>query len=438
MNKIVSYLQEHLDGEVIDTAAIRQALSHDASVFEITPLMAVYPKNTNDIRKTMRFSWQLAERGHVLPITARGAGSDQTGAAIGKGVVMVFPAHMNRLLEIDTKQNLARLQPGLNYRTLEQTLATHSRSLPPEPASADYSTVGGAIANNAAGAASTKYGSMREFVDKLEVVLANGEVIQTGRLSRRELDKKKGETSFEAEIYRQLDGVIVDNWDTIQSADRVTSNSGYDLADVKRTDGSFDLTPLFVGSQGTLGIVSEAIVKLVPHSLTASLVVAEFESLENAHDALELLQPLKPARLELISGELVTFVRKHYPHQLKGLVDDETPAVVLLIEFDGLKPRAQKSHTKKAGKILSKLAARATKATDHDERERLWGIRKSARAFVNHQDGGKAAVPTLEGIGVPDEAFQQLFDETATLMKKHRLEYALWGSATNGSLNVRP
>src|SRR5215213_9123491 len=113
MNKVAGYLQEHLDGEVLTSAPIRQYFSTDASILTMTPAMVVYPKHTNDVRKTLRFSWQLAERGHHLPITARGRGSDLSGAAIGSGVIVVFPAHMNRLLELDIKQNLARIQPGL-------------------------------------------------------------------------------------------------------------------------------------------------------------------------------------------------------------------------------------------------------------------------------------------------------------------------------------
>src|SRR5687768_11883773 len=122
MNKIANYLQEHLSGDVLTSPKIRQYFSTDASVLEVTPSLVVYPKNVSDIRKVVRFSWQLAEKGHVLPITPRGKGSDQAGAAIGRGVIMAFPAHMNRLLELDTKQKLVRVQPGLNYRSLQDAL----------------------------------------------------------------------------------------------------------------------------------------------------------------------------------------------------------------------------------------------------------------------------------------------------------------------------
>src|SRR5690349_9085722 len=103
MSKVAHYLQEHLVGEVLTSTAARKYFSTDGGVFEVMPSMIVYPQNENDVRKTAKFSWQLAERGRILPITARGRGSDQAGAAVGSGIVLVFPAHMNKIIEFDTK-----------------------------------------------------------------------------------------------------------------------------------------------------------------------------------------------------------------------------------------------------------------------------------------------------------------------------------------------
>jgi len=215
VNKVANYLQEHVLGEVLAGEAVRKYFSTDGGVFELMPSLVVYPKNTQDVRKTTRFAWQLAEKGHLLPITARGRGSDQGGAAIGKGIIMVFPAHMNRLLELDEKRKLARVQPGLNFRAFQESVNSHDLLLPPYPSSIDFATLGGAMANNTAGEKTVKYGAMRRYTQSLEVVLANGEVIQTERINKKELERRKGLTSFEGEIYRQLDGLIMDNWDLI-------------------------------------------------------------------------------------------------------------------------------------------------------------------------------------------------------------------------------
>src|SRR5688572_19305368 len=205
MSKVAHYLQEHLIGEVMTSADARRYFSTDSSILTLTPAVVVYPRNENDVRKIARFTWQLAERGRVIPMTARGAGTDQGGAALGSGIMIAFPAHMHRILELDDKSGVVVLEPGTNYGKLQQTLHTHDRFLPQFPASIEYSTIGGAVANNASGEKSVKYGSTRDYVKSLRVVLANGEVIETGRLSKREVSKKLGLATFEGEIYRAVD-----------------------------------------------------------------------------------------------------------------------------------------------------------------------------------------------------------------------------------------
>src|SRR3990167_5041036 len=127
--KAAHYLQEHLTGEVLTSVDARRYFSTDGSVFSLMPSLVVYPQNENDVRKAARFSWQLAERGRRIPITARGSGTDQSGGALGDGIMLVFPAHMNRILELDSKTGVVVIEPGINYGKLQQTLHTHSRFL---------------------------------------------------------------------------------------------------------------------------------------------------------------------------------------------------------------------------------------------------------------------------------------------------------------------
>src|SRR5438105_5097289 len=130
-------------GEVTDSLEVRRYFSKDASILQMTPSVVIYPANENDVRKTARFSWQLAERGKILPITARGGGSDTSGAAIGNGVMMVFTAHMNRIMALDPKKEFVTVEPGIAFGSLQQTLYTHGLFLPPYPASSAYATIGG-------------------------------------------------------------------------------------------------------------------------------------------------------------------------------------------------------------------------------------------------------------------------------------------------------
>ncbi len=440
MSKVADYLREHVVGEVSTATSARKFFSTDGSVFAITPQVVVYPRTTDDIRKIARFSWQLAEKGKIVPITARGAGSDQSGAALGDGIMLVFPAHLNKMLELDTKKNFAKVQPGINYRNFQDTIKTHNRFLPPYPSSIDFSTIGGAVANNAAGERTVKYGVTGDFVQSLQVVLANGELIQTGRLTKRELNHKKGLSTFEGEIYRQLDGLINDNWDLIESSRKnVSKNSaGYNLLDVKRKDGSFDLTPLIVGSQGTLGIVSEIDIAIVPNNMSRTLVVAGFSKIEDASGVVEDILKLAPATIEMVDKHLLEFIEEHYPNQLKGLLEPPFPEVLLLIEFDDIGRGIQAKKAKKLSKILNQVTSDYQMTTDYDERDELWKIRHSAAAVIAHTEGTKKALPIIEDGVVPVEHFDKFIHQIYALFKKYNLDSAVWGHAGNANLHLQP
>ncbi len=440
MSKIAHYLQEHLAGEVLTSESARNYFSTDASVFEVKPKIIVYPRNTSDVRKTNRFSWQLAERGKILPVTARGKGSDVSGAAIGEGIILVFPAHMNRLIELDTGKGYARVQPGIIYKNIQNTLHTHGQFLPPYPASLDYSTIGGSIANNTSGEKSIKYGATDAFVKELDVVLANGELIHTVRLSKRELNRKKGLTTFEGEVYRQIDGLLTDNADKIEKAKKkVTKNStGYNLANVKCKDGSFDLTPLMVGSQGTLGVITQATMITAKYNPNTTLISAHFSDLESAQKAIMKLVDMGVSALEMVDKNLLQFVHDNNPQQLKDLVEEPFPEVLLLIEFDDVNERQQKKGVKKVIKALSGLAKEYSVARDEHEREMLWKIRHSAAAVNWHDHDNKKAVPIIEDGIVPRAKFTQYILGIHGLFEKYKLDVAIWGHAGDANLHVQP
>lgn len=442
MNKVAHYLQEHLSGEVITSADARKYFSTDGSVFTLAPSIVVYPRNENDVRKTARFSWQLAERGRTVPITARGAGTDQAGGALGGGIMLVFPAHMNRVIELDGKSGAITVEPGINYGKMQQTLHTHNRFLPPFPSSIEYCTIGGAIANNASGEKTVKYGNTRDYVKSLRVVLANGEIIETRRLSKRELSKKLGLATFEGEVYRSLDTLIEENKQLIdKSVISVTKNSaGYALSEVKHKDGSFDLTPLFVGSQGTLAVVTEATLETEAHNPDTTLIAAFFDDIQVAEQVvLELRElPETPSALEMVDENLLNFLHEHNPNQLKGIVDPPFHKLIVLIEFDNPSGRTQKRMAKKTAKILDKYQIPYQLEKSAQKKEELWKIRHGAAAVISHTEGSKRALPIIEDGIVPLENFQKYIQSVYELFDKYHLRAAIWGHAGNANLHMQP
>jgi FAD/FMN-containing dehydrogenase len=443
MSRVAHYLQEHLVGEVVTSADARRFFSTDCSVFSLTPAIVVYPRGEADVRKVTRFAWQLAERGRSVPITARGAGTDQSGGAIGSGILLIFPAHMNRIVEFDSKTGNVIVEPGIMYGKLQQTLETHGRFLPPFPASYEYSTVGGAIANNASGEKTLKYGDTSSYVNSLRVVLANGEVIETRRLTKRELSKKLGMATFEGEIYRSLDTLIEENKALLEKSrlNVTKNNAGYDLLDVKRSDGSFDLTPLLVGSQGTLAIVTEATMTTRHFNPETTLMIAAFDDAGRAQQAIMELRDSGedgPSAVELIDQHLLEAVKATNPNQLKDVIEEPYPLLTFIVEFDASNERQQKKAVKRAGKIFDTYATGYKVETEPLKQTDLWKIRQASGSVLSAVHGRAKAIPVIDDGIVPLDKFSAYLDGVYALFERNHLPVAVWGHAGDANLHLQP
>lgn len=438
MKKIASYLQHNLLGEVLTAQKALDYFSTDGSIFKLSPACVVYPRNVEDVRKTVRFSWQMAERGKKLPVTARGKGTDQAGAALGEGIMLVFPAHMNKTVGFAKKS--VTVEPGLLFGDLQKTLLSHGYFLPPYPSSIDFCTIGGAIINNSCGEKTPKYGSMADYVKSMDVVLSNGQLITAEKLSQKQLNHKLGQTDFEGQIYRELDGLLTDNADLIHSARKHLSKNaaGYNLWDVKGKDGSFDLTKLFAGSQGTLGILTQASLKMAPFNPKPHLLTAFFDDIHKASEAVTRLQKLQPSAIELIDYHLLEFLQKNKPQSLVGFAEGELPKIVLLIEFDDMKKRKRDSKAKKAHKMLTDLAYERRIIPNINEQHVDWQMRHSAAAVIWQDAGHKKALPIIEDGVAPREKLSEFLEGAYNILNKHHLEIAVWGHASDANFHMQP
>lgn len=440
-SKIAHYLQEHLLGEVTDSLEARQYFSQDASILRLEPSVIVYPRNESDIRKVAHFSWQLAQRGSAVPITARGGGSNTSGSAIGNGVVLVFTAHMNKIKFLDSKKGILVVEPGATYDKAEQTLFTHGLFLPPCPASQHYATIGGAVATNAIGEKSLKYGPTGDFVNSLRVVLSNGEVIEVGHLSKRELSQKMGLATFEGDIYRALDRLLEENSEIVEKEKQhlqdVRSSVGYDLFSV-RTKRGFDLTPLFIGAQGTLGLITEARMEVLPYNHLTHLAMASLSRLEDLREVQAKILELKPSVLDMINKAAIDLITKINPNQLGNLVDNPSAAVHLFVEFDNPKSSDRENQIKKLQKIVSKIGGSINVASDPDSQDKITKIRESVSTILAQSDGQVRALPIAEDVSVPPSKVVNFLNQAADIYEKNRLVSAAWGHVGDGVIRMQP
>lgn len=441
MSKIANYLGSHLRGEVLTTAAKRDHSSRDGSILRVSPLLVAYPFNTNDIRKITHFAWQLAEKGHTLPLTARGSGSSNVGAAIGGGVVLSLSPHFDNILEVDTKQRLVRLQPGVTIKNVQTAMYTHGLMWPVDSHNS-HASVGGAIANNLYGERGGIFGPAAAWVDQLEVVLASGESIQTKRLSKRELNKKKGLSTMEGEIYRQLDNLLSDNADIMSDLATRPGSTGYALAQVKDKKGNFDLTPLIAGSQGTLGIISEAIIKLAPHSTQSELIVASLSSPDELEKLVASLNKHSPARIEFIDGATLNYATQKLGVKLPELLHDDEAAVstgLLLVEIN--ESGRLKSKAKKIEKALHKFGHSTIRSNGDPEvaAEMKQSYQRVINLLTNSEtDDHKITIPAIEDALIPHTDTTSFIASVHALAKKLRITVLLWAHLGSGVVHARP
>ncbi|HCM51968.1 TPA: hypothetical protein DIS56_02440 [Candidatus Saccharibacteria bacterium] len=441
MNKVAHYLQEHLLGEVTANAEVRRYFAHDGSILQMPPAMVVYPRSEEDVRKTASFCWQLVKRGQAIPITARGSGSNTSGGAIGPGILLIFPAHMNKILSFDAKRRNLTVEPGVTYSNIEQMLFSHGQFLPPYPPSQNYSTIGGAVAKNSLGEKSVKYGVTGHYVRSLRVVLANGEVIETGSLSKRELSQKMGLTNFEGEIYRALDKLLEENHEAIEESrgrfQNVRNTAGYNIFGVKSRD-HFDLTPLIVGSQGSLGIICEVSLASVEHSPQTTLCLASIPKLESLHQLLPQIKHLRPSVLDFINRPALQLVSRINPNQLSGASADLDSEAHLFVEFDDIKKGRQKDALKALNKLIAEAEGSLVAYTDANDKDQIFKIRDSVATILNFAKVPAKAVPVAEDIAVPQDKIVEFIQQAYGLYQKIGLPPAAWGHIGDGVLHFQP
>ena len=253
-------------GELETDDKTRELYSHDASLFELKPDIVGYPKDAEDLKAVVKFVGEHKKDNPNLSITPRSRGTDMSGGAIGDSILLDVSKHMTTLVNVDAEK--ATVQPGMMYKDFEVGTLKHGALLPSYPASRDLASVGGMMSNNSGGEKSLEYGKTDNFVTELKMVLADGNEYVVKPLTKAELVRKMSQGDFEGDLYKKTFDLLEAHYDQIQAAKPNVSkdSTGYHLWNVwNRETGIFDLTKLFVGAQGTLGLITEGTVKLVKH-----------------------------------------------------------------------------------------------------------------------------------------------------------------------------
>src|SRR5581483_11107325 len=280
------------------------AYSIDASIYKVVPKAVVLIESPADLERTLHYA-KTAQ----VPLTARSGGTNLTGNAVGEGIILEF-SRLNRIVELNAEGRWAKVQPGIVFAELNRRLAREGWMFAPDPSSGDMCKLGGMLGNNAAGPHTLKYGATKDNVLEMEVLLGNGNWI-TAKEYR--LDDPAFISLLKENPFLQSFVDLVDrNRALIQSKKKKVSknSSGYNLFSLAdgMARGVFPLHHLFIGSEGTLGLVREAKLKLVPRPAETATGLAYFKNLSEIGDAVNAILPLAPSALEMMDANSLDLV----------------------------------------------------------------------------------------------------------------------------------
>lgn len=431
MSKLAEYLNKQMVGNVFDRPSVLGSFATDQSILRIMPRLVAFPESAADVQGILRFIHQLAERELTLPVTVRGAGLDKTGAAIGPGLIL-STAKLNHIEEIDTRSRLVRVQPGVTLGTLNQALRLHGLWLP--VGCDERMTIGGLIANTPTDAFVRRHGGIARLVERAEVILADGEEIQVAPTGARAVENKTASGSTEGELYRRLERIVDDQADTILDRGMQPFDAaGYANIVHVHEGRNFDLLPLLFASQGTLGVITDVILKveLVP-THTKRLLIS-FHDQKTAERFLNFAYDLEPYLLQVVDLRILEaaaevgkksdlFTRKLG----KGLL--------VMVGFDQSNLR-NSNNVKRCLRALPDNVLRVEEdANNHADFE---AIQTAIVSYLN-DSGYLARVPICDDVYIPNSGFAVFCNGLVELERIFHQDLPVYGSFAAGSYSVRP
>ncbi len=452
-------IKKFFKGEVFDDEQTLVFHSHDASLLEVKPKLVVSPLDTEDIKNIVSFVSREKKDRPELSLTARSAGTDMTGGPLGESIILDFTPHFNKK-EIHPATLTSIVEPGVFFRDFETLTTPEKVSLPVYPASKQLAALGGMIMNNCAGEKTLRYGQMRNFVQEIKMVLSDAKEYSFKKLNRAELNTKLEQQDFEGEIYRKMYKLITENYDLIENgAPKTSKNScGYALWRVwdKKYD-TFDLSQIFVGSQGTLGIFTEAHVRLVKDTPEKKLVAVFFKSWDDLPAVVNAILPFGPESMEAfddatlklglrfmpeiarkIHQNLFRFALRFLPEVFIGMEMLGLPKLILLIELAEEKEAVLYEKAVKVVRSLRKFPVHLRVLKDGPDSEKYWIMRRESFNLLRQHVAGKRTAPFIDDFIVPPEKMPEFLPKLLRILKENDIKANIAGHAGNGNYHIIP
>src|SRR6266581_4196989 len=422
-------LKSRLNGEVRFDRASRLMYSTDASIYEIEPIGVVIPRTHDDVFATMEIA-----RDFKVPVLPRGAGTSLAGQTVGDAVVIDMSKHLNRVLEVNTEERWAIVEPGVVQEQLNLHLRPMGFLFGPDTSTANRATLGGMMGNNSAGSHSIVYGKTIDHVREMDVVLAAGEGRTLGEMKFEEAAARGGLEGRIADIVRANRDEIERRFPKIMR--RV---SGYNLHEFVR-NGKFNLVKLVVGSEGTLAAVHQAKVRIELRPPATALCVVHFADIVGSIRANDIILPFKPAAIELIDDMIIELGRNSLEiSRLMGFIQGN-PAGVLIVEFYGENQDELRSKLDEMEAALKRHKAgyAYVRAFDAADQTNIWKVRKAGLGLLLGMKGERKPIALVEDCAVEPSKLPEFFVKFRDVIHKYKTSAGYYGHAIVGCLHIRP
>ncbi len=435
--EIVRDLSGHIEGEVRADRLIRALYATDASIYQIVPDVVVFPKSPADVVTVVKTCAK-----HGLPLTARGAGTGLTGAAVNRGVQLDCSRYLNRILAVDPQLRTVQVEPGVVLDELNAELKPHGLHFAPDVATSSRATLGGMIANNSCGARSILFGRTVDHVLSLDVVLSNGSRHVWG--STIEATDRCTENPLAKRCQEKLSLVARDHADEIAKRypKVLRRNGGYALDRLCIANGHITNTETIIcGSEGTLGIVVGATLKLTPLPKHKGLLVAHFDDLLTALEATPAALEHQPAAVELVDKLILDAAQANPAMKHCGHFIERDPCAVLVIEM----------YDDEAGWLTDRLRSLAADLesrsmgyawpimTDSRAQADVWTVRKSGLGLLMSRPGDRQPYAFVEDTAIEPVKLRDYVERFQAILREEQVEETgYYAHASVGCLHIRP
>lgn len=449
-------LRSAISGEVRFDLATRILYSTDASIYQVKPIGAAFPRSGDEVAVCV----DIAGR-YGIPIIPRGSGSSLAGQAIGPGLILDCSRHLRQILEVNPEEKTATLEPGVLLSSLNRAASRHGLQFGPDPASAERATIGGSLANNATGMHSILYGMSADHLIAADVALSDGSKIRVESVSLQEATLKAGQSDLEGNIYRTALQIRNNEKNEVMRRWPKTWRraSGYNLnylfpwspsappfwsidSDYPSVaPGTINLAPLFAGSEGTLGVFTQVKVRLVDLPVEKFLLVLAVEDLLAACEEIPGLLANSPSAIELIPSNILRLARNvpAYARQLSFLeritrAYEKVPNL-LMLEFTG---DDHKELTSRARLLSRSIPFPSLIADDPRTQDNIWAVRRVGLGLLMSMPGNRRPVSFIEDLSVPVDQLPIFIREMKTILAQNGTDGDFYAHASAGCLHLRP